>query len=527
MQTVAIAGIFNQLRQGVAEPPSDAELLDAFVARRDEAAFGELVLRHGPKVYAVCRRVLGQHHLAEDAFQATFVVLARKARSVYPRSAVAGFLYGVARKAALEASVLSRRRKEMLVARVPDAPSEAQSRIDSDALAALDEEIANLSETLRSAVVLCELDGVSRAEAARQLGVPEGTLSSRLATARRQLAAKLTARGIACTVALFATLAASASAAVPPALKNASPTVSAIAQGVLRTMLFAKLKIVTAVCVTGAALALWALAPAGGASAAPAPKPLAPGAAESRLVGGFPIAPVKANYRAPVPSAPNQEPRDKTFVVGLSNRTKRNEVAELLNPAGVSQGYLPVGELWNLMNPRVSPDGKRLAFLRQRPASSKEDKGVKRGIPLELYVVDLSSKEPPTEPLVRDLRCRSITCGPSIAWSPDSKQLYISAVSEGKEVMAGQVVPVTTRLFDLATKKETALDIPEGHGRLRRDPRRQDGSHANNSVGPEEHEFHFVSRAARDVEAEGDYRGRAGLRPGPVLPRREPCGRYP
>ena len=187
MRTVAITGIVHQLRHRSPGARSDSELLDAFIARRDEAAFAELVHRHGPKVYAVCRRVLGRHQLAEDAYQATFVVLARKAHRVHPRSAVGGFLYGVARKAALEAYVVSRRRKEALVARVPDVSVNDHPRADPDALTALDEEIANLSDALRAAVVLCELDGVGRAEAARQLGIPQGTLSSRLAAARRGL----------------------------------------------------------------------------------------------------------------------------------------------------------------------------------------------------------------------------------------------------------------------------------------------------------------------------------------------------
>src|SRR5262249_2901499 len=218
MRTVTIAGVVHQLRHRLAGARPDAELLDAFVARRDEAAFAELVRRHGPKVYAVCRRVLGRHQLAEDAYQATFVVLARKADRVRPRSAVGGFLYGVARKAALEAYALSRRRKETLVASVPDVSVNDRPRTDTDALAALDEEIANLSDAPRAAVWLCELDGVGRAEAARRLGIPEGTLSSRLAGARKQLATKLKARGVTGCAALLPALAASVGA-VPPALE--------------------------------------------------------------------------------------------------------------------------------------------------------------------------------------------------------------------------------------------------------------------------------------------------------------------
>jgi RNA polymerase sigma factor (sigma-70 family) len=193
---------------------TDADLLERFAARRDEAAFAELVARHGPKVFAVCRRVLGHHHLAEDAFQATFLVLARRARSVRPRSAVGGFLYGVARRAALEALAMSRRRKETLVGTAPDQPATEPPGVEPDVLAMLDEEIANLSDPLRAAVVLCELDGVSRAEAARQLGIAEGTLSSRLASARKQLAERLKKRGVALSAGLLTALADSARSAV-------------------------------------------------------------------------------------------------------------------------------------------------------------------------------------------------------------------------------------------------------------------------------------------------------------------------
>ena len=122
MPNVAIRGALARLCLGLAEMPPDAELLENYIATRDEAAFASLVQRHGPKVFAVCRRLLGQHQLAEDAYQATFVVLAKKAHTIQPRSAVGGFLYGVARKAALEAYAVSRRRKETLVETVPRFP---------------------------------------------------------------------------------------------------------------------------------------------------------------------------------------------------------------------------------------------------------------------------------------------------------------------------------------------------------------------------------------------------------------------
>lgn len=269
-----LRNVVDRLRSAAARHQvACGDLLDAFVAGRDEAAFAELVRRHGPRVYAVCRRVLGHHQLAEDAFQATFVVLARKAHAVRPRAAVGGFLYGVARRAALEAYAVSRRRKETLAARVPDTPAAAPAAVEADVLAMLDEEIAGLSDPLRAAVVLCELDGLSRAAAARQLGVAEGTLSSRLAAARKQLAARLTKRGVTLSAALFAAVAESAAAA-PPLAASLGPTVAAIAAGVMRTMILAKLKAAAALAAVLVAFAAWSLVPTAAptATAAPVPK---------------------------------------------------------------------------------------------------------------------------------------------------------------------------------------------------------------------------------------------------------------
>ncbi len=276
MPTAGLRNVVDRLRHAATRKHvACGELLERFVANRDEDAFAELVRRHGPRVYAVCRRVLGQHQLAEDAFQAVFVVLTRKAHAVQPRSAVGGFLYGVARKAALEAYAVSRRRKETLAAQVPETPAATSTAVDSDVLAMLDDEIANLSDALRAAVVLCELDGVSRAAAARHLGIAEGTLSSRLAAARKQLAARLAKRGVAFSAALFAAVAQSATAAPPVSLAAPlPPTVSAIATGVMRTMMFSKLKLATLAVVLMAFLGAGALVPKGGmeVSAAPVPK---------------------------------------------------------------------------------------------------------------------------------------------------------------------------------------------------------------------------------------------------------------
>src|SRR5437660_502746 len=143
---------------------TDGRLLARFVQTQDEPAFAELVRRLGPMVLGVCRRVSGDHHLAEDAFQAAFLVLARRAADILPREAVRGWLHGVAVRTAREARSVSARRRarELPVSAIPERSAPVHSSADPDALAALDEEVAALPDHLRAAVLLCELDGVSR-----------------------------------------------------------------------------------------------------------------------------------------------------------------------------------------------------------------------------------------------------------------------------------------------------------------------------------------------------------------------------
>ncbi|MBN9522274.1 sigma-70 family RNA polymerase sigma factor [bacterium] len=185
------------LRAVAPDAPADADLLGRFVAARDEAAFAELVRRHGPAVLAVCRRVPTRTHDAEDAFQAAFLVLARKAHRVRAGEPLAAWLYGVAVRAARKAAVRTFRRheRETLMADLPDVPDRPAEPVDPDASRVVMEEVNRLSAKYRAAVVLCELEGRSRAAAARELGIAEGTLSSRLAEARKHLARRLSARG--------------------------------------------------------------------------------------------------------------------------------------------------------------------------------------------------------------------------------------------------------------------------------------------------------------------------------------------
>jgi RNA polymerase sigma factor (sigma-70 family) len=201
-------------------PPTDRELVRAFAATRDEAAFAEIVRRHGPMVLSVCRRVLADAPEADDAFQAVFLVLARRAGSLGRPERLGGWLHRVAVRCARRARAAAegRRAKEHPMSDVA-APA-AADQLWADARPVLDEEIGQLPEKLRAALVLCELEGLGRAEAAERLGVPEGTLSSRLARAKEALRSRLVRRGLAPTlVGVGVILAQSrAAAAVPSAL---------------------------------------------------------------------------------------------------------------------------------------------------------------------------------------------------------------------------------------------------------------------------------------------------------------------
>ena len=221
--------VLDQLRLGDGGGLTDAQLLSRFLDGGEEAAFAALVRRHGPMVLGVCRRVLGHLQDAEDAFQATFLVLARKATSVVRREAVAGFLYGVAYRTDLHAraKALKRRKAERQVGTMPDpaiAPAEVQ-----DWRPVLDREMSRLPEKYRAALLLCELESRPRREAARQLGLPEGTLASRLARARRLLAARLARCGVTLSGgALAAVLMEGARAAVPAPWVGATAKAAAL-----------------------------------------------------------------------------------------------------------------------------------------------------------------------------------------------------------------------------------------------------------------------------------------------------------
>ena len=269
---------------------SDAQLLSCFAERRDAAAFEALVRRHGPMVLGTCLRVLGDTHDAEDAFQAVFLVLVRKAASVTSRATVGGWLYGVAYRTALAARTKRKRRRarEKQVEAMPDTAVEPDDTW-SELRPLLDRELSRLPEKFRVPVVLCDLEGLPRRQVARQLGLPEGTLSSRLHTARRTLAQRLSRYGFALSGgALAAALSRRASVAVPsPLLVStvklasgqavAATAAVALSKEVLKTMFLAKLKLafgaVMVVAALGAGGVAYQVSGPRAAQAAPEGKP--------------------------------------------------------------------------------------------------------------------------------------------------------------------------------------------------------------------------------------------------------------
>jgi|GEM_PF-5086778 len=211
---------------------TDAELLERFVGHRDDSALEVLISRHATMVWGVCRRVLSQEHDAEDAFQATFLVLVRRAASIHPKGMVGNWLYGVAHQTALNARATAgkRRGRERQVTDMPEVPVADRPTV-TDLHSVLDEELAALPDMHRAVIVLCDVEGKSRGEAARQLDLAEGTVASRLARARAALAKKLAGRGVSLSVGAMAVVTgqSAAAAGVPPTVLATTIKAAALA----------------------------------------------------------------------------------------------------------------------------------------------------------------------------------------------------------------------------------------------------------------------------------------------------------
>jgi len=292
MATNQTSKVIQHLRRAVLSRDgaglTDGQLLEGYISRRDEAALAALVHRHGPMVWGVCRRVLRNYHDAEDAFQATFLVFVRKAASIASPELLANWIYGVAHQTALKAraTTAKRRARERQVKEMPE-PAVTEQDLWDDLQPLLDQELSRLPDKYRVAIVLCDLEGKTRKEAARQLGVPEGTLAARVSRGRGMLARRLARHGLAVSAGSLAAVLAqhTASASAPASVVGSTIqaaslfaagqaaaggiSVQAIAlmEGVLKTMLLTKLKIATAIVLGVGLLGIsWGLYPSRAAS---------------------------------------------------------------------------------------------------------------------------------------------------------------------------------------------------------------------------------------------------------------------
>jgi DNA-directed RNA polymerase specialized sigma24 family protein len=249
---------------------TDSQLVERFLGKQEEDAFAELVRRHGPMVLSVCRRVLRHEHDAEDAFQATFLVLARKAASIRQQGSIGGWLFQVAQRLALRARALGERRRAcMTAANVADFPGK-----QGGVAAFLHEELAHLPDQYRTVMVLCYLEGRTQAEAARLLATTADAINSRLKRARDLLRERLVRIGAGLSVTTLAEVLAdgAAQAALPASLVRATAQAAinfvtrrgvacgasvlpaALANGALRSMMITKLKLLSVASVLMALL---------------------------------------------------------------------------------------------------------------------------------------------------------------------------------------------------------------------------------------------------------------------------------
>jgi RNA polymerase sigma factor (sigma-70 family) len=302
MATGQLGAVLRHIRSLATDPKTseltDGALLRAFLDRNDQAAFEALVRRHGPMILRVCRRTLGNVHDAEDALQATFLVLARQATSIRKRESLASWLHGVAYRMATHAKRAAvRRRGHEARAKPPQPRDPALYAAWQELQVILDEEIQHLPEGFRAPFILCCLENKSCAEAARQLGLKEATVGMRLSRARKRLQERLTRRGVSLTAVLaaIAISAEGASAAVSQQLVGStaeaaaqlaasqaltggmvSANVLTFVEGVNQAMFLSKCKatILLLVCtaLAGSGLGLAVLRGAGAQSLPPVPQ---------------------------------------------------------------------------------------------------------------------------------------------------------------------------------------------------------------------------------------------------------------
>ncbi len=433
---------------------SDQHLLQLFSDQQDESAFGSLLRRHGSMVLDVCRGVLGNEADVEDAFQATFLILARKAASIRKRGSVGSWLHGVAYRTALKArSRLTTRQKNE--ARAPARTiSEPDDLTWREVRQIVHEELTGLAERYRAPLVACYLEGKTQHEAVAQLGLATSTLKERLERGRSLLRARLLRRGLGPAAVLLATAwpSATASACLPPTLVSStikaaslfavgqaaatgviSVKVAALTEGVLKTMFLTKLKLATAALVFAGFLASGVLAAS--LCAEPA-KPVSARAEPARVKSGA--------EKKPQP-APQSTGAGTLLLAGeggkltaLTPDVKGKD--ELNTPKDTRTTY----------QARLSPDGTRAAFVIVESKLRGPDDKLDDPWPFQVVIRKLGANEAKVVDFPG--------FGLDLNWAPDGKRLAVTKYVKDQ--------PDETVLLDPETGKTEPLALPANVGVL-------------------------------------------------------------
>jgi RNA polymerase sigma factor (sigma-70 family) len=371
MTSGALGNVLARLRQpDRLNDMTDCQLLERFTAHADEAAFEELVRRHGPTVHGVCRRVLGERADVDDAFQAVFLVLVLRARSIRKGGSVSSWLYGVALRVARRARADAHRRRAAHRRLPAPAEGDAEPPAGDDPRPLLDEELGRLPDKYRAPLVLCYLQGKTHEQAARELGWPTGSMSRRLARARDLLRRRLVRRGVTLPAAAL-------TAAVPEALARSAvraglataggaaaggavpAAAAALAKGAIRTMFLMKCKtaLLAAVAVLGLGAAVGLLVHPG--AAAPAGAPVPAGQAKQAVARPRAEQPLKGGAKGKTKGAEKSQilalaysPDGKTVAVGFNDRSEIWDTQTWKKLSQFGEGAVALA---------YSPDGRRLA----------------------------------------------------------------------------------------------------------------------------------------------------------------------
>jgi RNA polymerase sigma factor (sigma-70 family) len=453
---------------------SDRQLVEQFLARHDEAVFEAIVRRHGPMVYRVCRRVLQHHHDAEDAFQATFLLLPQQLRRVRKHASLASWLHGVAHRVALKAraGAATRRRHEQQAGAFQDMPADEVSW--GEVRTVLDAEMAALPEKWRQPLILCYLEGRTQDEAAAQMGCSKRTLRRRLAEARAALGRRLNRRGVVGPAALSAVLLSECVArAVPSGLLGStveaatliaaggaataavSAKVVALTEGVMNAMFASKVKIVAAMLLLVGAISpgIWFLGTGGPAIQGQEPKQSSEDAkkspakpTQSRDAKDKPkpeVKPVAVSEKAAVNRLAWDAKSETVATVGVAFEvaeitvTGQNPQKVLLPSSTIKLWDAKTGELklslgeekgFHLGNLTLSPD-RKTAVITAIKFTGEDGKalGGSRGTEVRLMdaekwelkrTVDSDGLDAPVKPLVH-----------AVAFSPDGKTLAMGGAS--------------------------------------------------------------------------------------------------